>query len=145
MKISFLSIGIEVAETVVEVFSSEARPGADPFEVSGTHLWPLIPQRYRAEVSVILQVPDRPEAPRRPAGKGAEGQLAETLSPVLAETGRLGLKAVLVRGALLALPALAVLVAPRIARAALPAAGRNMPLRGWMKGRLPDPPPRLPG
>lgn len=149
MKISFLSIGIEVAEAVVEVFSSEVSPGPSRSEAAGIHPLPSIPQGYRAEVSILFEVPDGPETLlsgvlHRGQDRGAAAQLGKTLSPLLAETGRLGLKAVLARSALLALPALAVLVAPRVARAALPAARRNVPLRSWVRGLLPAQQPRLP-
>jgi hypothetical protein len=149
MKISFLSIGIEVVEAVVDVFSSEASRDPSQPEVAGIHSFRSSPQRYRAEVSVIFEVPDDPErllndASHRVQGRGGATQTGQALSPLLAETGRLGLKAVLARSALLALPALAVLVAPRVARAALPAAGRNTLLRSWVRGLLPAQPPRLP-
>ena len=149
MKISVLAIGIEVAEAVVEAFGSEAPPDPVWSEAAGNRAVPAIPQPYRVGVSVILEVPDGPkallgEASQRGRGRGAAGQPGETLSPFLAETGRLGLKAVLARGALLALPALAMLAAPRIARAALPVARRNTALRNWVRGLLPAQAPRLP-
>jgi hypothetical protein len=149
MKISFVAIGIEVAEAIVEVFNSEVPPGPPRSEAAGLHCLPSLPHYYRAGVSVIFEVPDGPEALlgealQRVQGRAGAGQPAETLSPFLAATGRLGFKAVLARGALLALPALAVLVAPRLARAALPAAGRNTPLGSWVRGLLPAQQPRLP-
>lgn len=149
MKISFFTIGIEVAETVVEVLSSDAPPDPSRSETAGTHPFRLIPQHYRTGLSVIFEVPDGPEelpgeALQQMRSGGAAGKAGEALPGFLAETGRLGLKAALARGALLALPALAVLVVPRIARAALPAAGRNRTLRKWVAGLLPVQQPRLP-
>jgi hypothetical protein len=85
------------------------------------------------------------DALHRVQGRGSAGRISgETLSPLLVETGRLGLKAVLARSALLALPALAVLVAPKVARVALPAARKNALLRSWVRGLLPARQPRLP-
>jgi hypothetical protein len=149
MKISFLSIGIEVAEAIVEVFNSEASPDTPRSEPAGMRAVSLIPQGFRAEVMVIFEAPDKQEtlladALQRVRARGSGGQLGETLSPLLTETGRLGLKAVLARSALLALPALALLVAPTVARVALPAARRNASLRGWVSGLLPAHQPRLP-
>jgi hypothetical protein len=143
MKVSFLSIGIEVAEAVVEVFRSETSPDPGRSEGAGLNLPPSVPQRYRAEVSIIFGVPDGPDPWPRAQGRGAAGQLVEALSPVIRETGRLGLKAALARSALIALPALAVLAAPRIASAALPAARKSTFLRGWVRGLLPAQPRRL--
>jgi hypothetical protein len=150
MKISVLSIGIEMAEAVVEVVSSELlSPDPQRSEAAGTRPFSPILHRFRAEVSVILEAPDGPEALladalHRVQGKGSASQIGNALSPLLTETGRLGFKAVLARSALLALPALAVLVAPTVARAALPAAKKNARLRSWVRGLLPAQPPRLP-
>ena len=139
-----------MAEAVVEVLSSEML-SPDPPRSEAAGIRPLTPilHRFRAEVSVIVEAPGRPEALltgalHRVQGKGSAGQIGETLSPLLTETGRLALKGVLARSALLALPALAVLVAPKVARAALPAAKKNARLRSWVKGLLPAQPPRLP-
>ena len=147
MRISVLSIGIEIAEAVVEVLSSEEIP-SDPQrpEAAGTQLSAPVLHGFRAEASVIFEVPGRPEALladalHRVRGNGVAGRIGEAFSPSLMETGRLGLKGVLARSALVVLPALAVLVAPKVARAALPAARNNARLQSWMKGFLPAPPP----
>lgn len=144
MKVSFFSIGIDVAEAVVEVLASEVSPDPEQSEGTGAHFLTSMPRRYRAEVAVVFRVPADLERSAEVKGKGAAGELTEALSPVLAQTGRLGIKAVLARGALLALPVLAVLVAPRIVRATLPATRKRTPLPGWVKGLLPAQPPRLP-
>ncbi|MBW0000248.1 MAG: hypothetical protein JO015_14195 [Verrucomicrobia bacterium] len=144
MKVSFLSIGIDVAEAVVEVFASEASPDPERSEGAGVHILASIPRHYRAEVAVVFGSPAARETLAQVQDGNPAGQLPETLSSFLAQSGRLGIKTVLARGALVALPALAVLVVPRIARAALPAAGKSTRLRSWVRGLLPAPPPRLP-
>lgn len=149
MNISFVSIGIEVAEAVVEAISSEVSPDAPLSRATGVQRFPPILHHFRAEVSVIFEAPDRPEglladAVHRAQARGAEIRVGEALPPSLADTGRLGLKGVLARSALLALPALAVWVAPRIARAALAAAKKNGLLGNWVRGFLAAPQPRLP-
>ena len=153
MKISFLSIGIEVAEAVVEALGAELPADPQRPEAAGNRPLGPVLQRYRAEVSVIFEGPDdgpdpllRADVVRRlpRGGHAADETMGKALLPFLTETGRLGLKSVLARSALLALPALAMLVAPKIARGALPAAGKNGVLRNWVRGHLPAPPPRLP-